>query len=202
VGNTATVTSNVPDQNPNNNSASTTTQVNAPANPTGISVSASPSSLTIPRGQAGNFNITIGALPAGAVFNSPTTFSGMADPPGVIIAFSPNPAPGGGTTVSTTMTVFVPGPRAAQPAITLPAWPGLLLLAFAALALVTGAVSGRAQQRRLAYCLPVGLLFLLLTLGGCASSSSPAAVAGPVTVTVTATSANMSQSTTVTVNVP
>jgi uncharacterized repeat protein (TIGR01451 family) len=200
VSNTSTVTSNVPDQNTANNSATAVTMVNAPTAPTGISVSASPSSRTVALGQAATFNITIGAMPAGAAFNAPVTFTGISNPPGAIIAFSPNPAPPGSTVANTTMTVLVPGNSAMLPGVTLPPWPGLVL-AWLALALVaTGAIAGKARQWRLAYCLPVGLLFLLLTLGGCAQSSSMATT-GPVTVNVTATSGNISQSTTVTVNV-
>lgn len=200
VANTATVSSNVPDQNTANNSATAVTMVNPPAAPTGINVSASPSSRTVAPGQAATFNITIGAMPAGAAFNAPVTFNGMANPPGAIIAFSPNPAPPGSTTANTTMTVLVPRNSAMLPGAPSPLLPGLVL-SWLALALVTvGAMASRTRQRRLAYCLPVGLLFLLLTLGGCAQSSA-VGTTGPVTVTVTATSGNMSQSTTVTLNV-
>ncbi len=196
LSNTATVTSNVPDHVPGNESATTSTLVNAPPL-SSISIGASPMAQTVMPGQAANFALTIGAMPAGAVFNSPIMFTGTANPPGATITFSPNPAPPGSSAATTTMTVMLPAGSAMLPGAPLPHLPGLVLV-WLALALATaGAMASRRPERRLAYCLPVGLLFLLLTLGGCMQSSA----VGPVTITASATSGNVSQSVTVTVDV-
>jgi len=198
LSNTATVTSNVPDHVPGNESATTSTLVNAPPL-SSISIGASPMAQSVMPGQAANFALTIGAMPAGAVFNSPIMFTGTANPPGATITFSPNPAPPGSSIATTMMTVQLLSNSVVPPDAPLPLLPGPLPV-WLALALVTaGAVASRRPQRRLAYCLPVGLLFLLLTLGGCAQSS--AVQTGPVTITVMATSGTVSQSTTVTVDV-
>jgi uncharacterized repeat protein (TIGR01451 family) len=215
VTNTATVASSVTDPVAGNNSATATTTVNVVVG-NDFAISASPSIQNAMPGSTVTYTVTLTPLPAGSAFTSPIGLACFVQPPLSSCSFSPQTVTPGLNPANSTLSVVVPafavappvrGPVNTAPPLTL--W----LLAFS-LALVGTGVAGRklARQnlmlapmgRRLGYCVTVGLVLLVLSLGMAQSACVTANnhITGPYTVTISGSAAGgLSHSTTVTVNV-
>jgi len=210
VSNTATVTSAITDPVAGNNSATATTTVSAVIPSTDFSLSVVPINNNVIVGQSGTYTVTVGPLPAGTSFNNPIALVCMS--PTGTCSISPNSLTPGTNPASATMTVqtsallgslpLAPSAPAEPPA----GMPFLLLgtLLSGLLLVGTGYAGKRLQQRRLAPCMTLGLVLLVISVALGQSACPGGArrqVQGPYTVTVTATSGALSHSTTVTLNV-
>jgi hypothetical protein len=156
--------------------------------PPTVSLSTSPSSLTIPGGQSGNLTVT--ATPQQGAFNNAVALSCTGLPSGWSCSFSPSEVTPGANPVTSALTISnVSGtgmnarpddlPRGRK---SLPIYAGLALpFGIAGLAFV-GSAQRRRGGRALALCAVVGLGLIASSCGGLASKSTVAPTAYSVTI--------------------
>jgi hypothetical protein len=156
--------------------------------PPTVSLSTSPSSLTIPGGQSGNLTVT--ATPQQGAFNNAVALSCTGLPSGWSCSFSPSEVTPGANPVTSALTISnVSGtgmnarpddlPRGRK---SLPIYAGLALpFGIAGLAFV-GSAQRRRGGRALALCAVVGLGLIASSCGGLASKSTIAPTAYSVTI--------------------
>jgi hypothetical protein len=160
-----------------------------------LSLTASPSSQTLPAGSSTSYTVTI-LRPAG--FTDSLTFSAAGVPAAATASFSPNPAFGNSATMTVTTTAraqLAPWPTLRPPPanFSVRAWP---LWAICLLVMVLLALRDRARRRIPRWIFTTGAFAVLLCIG-CGGGYSPpppppGTPAGTYTITVTATSSSAS----------
>src|SRR6202050_1155848 len=141
--------------------------------PSTISLSASPTSITIPAGRSGNLTVT--ATPQSGAFNGPLALSCSGLPAGWSCAFSPATVTPGSDPASSALTisdatragVILPQRRKSVP--TYAGW--LFSLGVAGFAFV-GFTPSRRWKRSLAICALIGLGLIATSCGGIGAGSS------------------------------
>ncbi len=168
---------------------------------TNIAVAASPSSLTITRGQPGNYSVTVG--PVSGTLSGTVTLSCAGLPSGASCAFNPAQLTPGSSPASSTLTVSTAGMVATnqrRPAILAAfSFPGIGVLGFV--------LMGDKRRRRIkGACLGFALFGMLMILAACGSAGKsavqqatpPGSTSGTYAIQVLATDGTMQQATTVT----
>jgi hypothetical protein len=166
-----------------------------------VSLSAAPSSVTIPAGQSGSFTVT--AKPQSGSFNSAISLSCSGLPAGLSCAFSPaaiTPGAGAATSTLTVSAAPVTGMNAPPTRKSFPILAGWLMpFGIAGLAFVGGAHRRGAQTLALLALVSIG--FSSASCGGGASRVQNAAVpvSSSYSITIVGSSSSTQLSTTVNV---
>ena len=177
----------------------------APSGPSTVSLSASPSSITLPAGQSGSFTVT--AKPQSGPFNSAISLSCSGLPVSLSCSFAPASITPGSSAASSTVTissVSVTGMSLPQQRKSIPIYAGWLLpFGIAGLALVGNGTRRRGVQALALLVVLVGTGMVTVSCGG--NSVSPQRAAAPAdssySVTIVGGSSSGQFSTTVNVTV-
>jgi hypothetical protein len=167
-----------------------------------LSLSASPSSVTIPAGQSGNLTVT--ASTVSGTFSNPVSLSCAGLPAGWSCSFSPASMSIASTPVNSSMTIAASSATATnlphKPISPYAGW--LLSLGIAGFAFM-GIPRGRRSARALALCAIIGLGMFATSCAGFSSASKTTTLppATPVTYAVTVTGSSGSSQFSTTVNV-
>jgi CSLREA domain-containing protein len=179
---------------------------------TDFTVAASPTSVTVTRGSAATYTVTIS--PIGAALDDAVSLSCSDLPNLTSCSFSPSAVTPGGNDATSTLTVTTTAPSASliapldrhAPAPAYALWQGLLWLALPGLGLV-GVIVGKpaSQPRRHGLLLAVLLALLGTTISGaCAGAEegingpTPGTTTGTFTITITGTAGILEHATTAT----
>jgi hypothetical protein len=172
--------------------------------PPSLSLSASPSSVTIPAGQSGNLTVTV--KPQSGTFSSPVSLFCTGLPTGWSCSFSPASMTVGSNPVNSTLTIVgvsgtaMNSPLSRKSTPLYAAW--LLSLGIAGFAFM-GIPRGRRSVRTLALCAVIGLGMGATSCAGVSAvtKATPAPTPTPVTYAVTINGSSGSSQCSTTVNV-
>ena len=182
---------------------------------TDFTIAVSPASVTVTRGSAATYTVTIS--PLGGSLDDPVSLACSGLPSLTSCSFAPASVTPGASDATSTLTVTTTAPSAsAAPSLgqggaipVYPRWPGWLWLGLAGLALVTVVLRGLASRNRL-LCLHVPAVVVLLVvahLAACGgdgdgvngpSDGTPGTSTGTFTFTITGTSGSLEHATTAT----
>lgn len=169
----------------------------------GFSMSASPSSVTVPAGKSGNLSVKASATSGS--FNSPISLSCAGLPAELSCSFSPATVTPGSGAATSTLTIFA----ASAVGMDLPRWKmiyaAVVPFGMGGIVLVGGA--SRRKKSLFAGALVALCMGMILTTTSCGGGSSAAAkgiqaTANSYLVTINASGGGIQQETTVTVTVP
>ena len=172
--------------------------------PGGFSMTASPSSLTVPAGQSGNLSVTTSATSGS--FNNPITLSCAGLPAELSCSFSPGTVtPGSGTanstlTISAASAVGVNTPRANWKVV----YAAFLPFGIGGIVLIGGASRRKSRMAGALVVLCMGMILATTSCGGgsAAAAKGAQAAANSYLVTINASGGGIQQQTAVTVTVP